>query len=138
MKKFIIKEKNFLKKIFIKLCRKLGFEIVDQNSLILPTSNKSINENLNFLNKKSISLPLGEVKITREIKSFLIILRTFTNENKLLQQNKKRLFEKEKSEYTFRSLNSLISSSEFAIKNFPNIKINFVIIDHNSKDEDLK
>ena len=89
MKKITIKEKNFLKKIFIKLCRKLGFEIIDQNSLILPTSNKSINENLNFLNKKSISLPLGEVKITREIKSFLIILRTFKNENTLLQQNKK-------------------------------------------------
>ena len=135
MKKFTIKEKNFLKKIFIKLCRKLGFEIVDQNSLILPTSNKSINENLNFLNKKSISLPLGEVKITREIKSFLIILRTFTNENKLLQQNKKRLFEKEKKEYTLRSVESICKNIKTAEREFQNLKIFLKIIDDNSKSE---
>ena len=115
MKKIFIKKNHIIKKIFIKLCRKLGFEIIDQNSLILPVSNKSINENLNLLNKKSISLPLGEVKITRKINSFLIILRTFTNENKLLQQNKKRLFEEEKKEYTLRSLVSICKNIKYHI-----------------------
>ena len=129
--------KNFIKKIFIKICRLLGYEIIDQNNFYVPTQNKNLNENLNVYNKKSINLPLGETKISRKVVALTIIFRSCTSIN-MLTQNKKRLFEKEKSEYTFRSLNSLISSSEFAIKNFPNIKINFVIIDHNSKDEDLK
>ncbi len=135
MKKIFIKKNHILKKIFIKLCRKLGFEIVDQNSLILPTSNKSINENLNLLNKKSITLPLGEVKITRKINSFLIILRTFTNENKLLQQNKKRLFEKEKKEYTLRSLVSICKNIKNAETEFEDLKVFLKIIDDNSKSE---
>ncbi|MDC3073600.1 rhamnosyl transferase [Candidatus Pelagibacter sp.] len=135
MKKIFIKKNHILKKIFIKLCRKLGFEIVDQNSLILPTSNKSINENLNLLNKKSITLPLGEVKITRKINSFLIILRTFTNENKLLQQNKKRLFEKEKKEYTLRSLVSICKNIKNVETEFEGLKVFLKIIDDNSKPE---
>lgn len=106
MKKIKIKKNNFLKKIIIKVIRKLGYEIIDQNNLIIPTNNKKINENLNILNKKSISLPLGEVKITRKIENLLIIFRSFTNENKLLSQNKKRLFESEKknthSDHLFR------------------------------------
>lgn len=135
MKKIFIKKNHILKKIFIKLCRKLGFEIVDQNSLILPTSNKSINENLNLLNKKSITLPLGEVKITRKINSFLIILRTFTNENKLLQQNKKRLFEKEKKEYTLRCLVSICKNIKNVETEFEGLKVFLKIIDDNSKSE---
>tara|TARA_X000000950_G_scaffold206403_1_gene248310 strand:+ start:632 stop:1645 length:1014 start_codon:yes stop_codon:yes gene_type:complete len=135
MKKIFIKKNHIIKKIFIKLCRKLGFEIIDQNSLILPVSNKSINENLNLLNKKSISLPLGEVKITRKINSFLIILRTFTNENKLLQQNKKRLFEEEKKEYTLRSLVSICKNIKNAEIEFEGLKVFLKIIDDNSKSE---
>ena len=64
MKKIKIKENNFLKKIFIKFCRKLGFELIDQNKLLIPTSNKSINDNINILHHKSVTLPLAEVKIT--------------------------------------------------------------------------
>ena len=105
MKKINIKKKSFLKKILIKLNRKLGFEIIDQNSLIVPTSNKTLSENLSVFNKKNITLPLGEVNITGKVESFLIIFRSFTNENTLLSQNKKRLFEEEKKEYTLRSLN---------------------------------
>ena len=52
MKKFNIKKINLLKKLFIKFSRKLGFEIIDQNNLLVPTSNKKINENLNIFNKK--------------------------------------------------------------------------------------
>ena len=32
------KKTNFFKKIFIKFCRKLGYEIIDQNNFKIPTS----------------------------------------------------------------------------------------------------
>ena len=35
-----IKKPNFLKKSFIKLCRIIGFEIIDQSNLYLPTLGK--------------------------------------------------------------------------------------------------
>ena len=135
MKKINIKKNNFLKRFFIKLNRKLGFEIIDQNNLIIPTSNKSISENLSIFNKKNITLPLGEVNITRKVDSFLIIFRSFTNENTLLSQNKKRLFEKEKKEYTFRSLNSLCKNLLNVKKEFNYLKVFLKIIDDNSKVE---
>lgn len=135
MKKINIKKNNFLKRFFIKLNRKLGFEIIDQNNLIVPTSNKSISENLSIFNKKNITLPLGEVNITRKVDSFLIIFRSFTNENTLLSQNKKRLFEKEKKEYTFRSLNSLCKNLLNVKKEFNYLKVFLKIIDDNSKVE---
>ena len=135
MKKIKIKENNFLKKIFIKFCRKLGFELIDQNKLLIPTSNKSINDNINILNHKSVTLPLGEVKITRKISSLLIIFRSFTNENKLLSQNKKRLFDKEKKEYTFRSLQSICKNITHLEKEFSNFDIFLKIIDDNSEQD---
>ena len=55
----------------------------------------------------------------------------------MLTQTKKRLFDKSKSEYTFRSLNSLIQSLKSARKNFPAVKFNFVVVDHNSNKSDL-
>ena len=61
------KNKGFLKKLFIKLCRKLGFEIIDQNNLYIPTLEKYANENLSESQKHSISIPLGKVKITRKV-----------------------------------------------------------------------
>ena len=57
-----------MKKLFIKLCKILGFEIIDQNNFSSPTLNKELNEELSILNEKSIILPLGEVKISRKIK----------------------------------------------------------------------
>ena len=133
MKKIKIKGNNFFKKNIIKIIRKLGYEIIDQNNLIIPTSNKKINENLNILNTKSISLPLGEIKITRKIQNLLVVFRSFTNENKLLSQNKKRIFEREKKEYTLRSLVSIcrnINSIKNEIKNF---HVFLKIIDDNSQ-----
>ena len=56
-----------MKKIFIKICKLLGYEIIDQNSFSSPTLNKVLNEELSTLNQKSIILPLGEVKITRKV-----------------------------------------------------------------------
>ena len=133
MKKIKIKGNNFFKKNIIKIIRKLGYEIIDQNNLIIPTSNKKINENLNILNTKSISLPLGEIKITRKIQNLLVVFRSFTNENKLLSQNKKRIFECEKKEYTLRSLVSICRNINNIKKEFKNFNVFLKIIDDNSK-----
>ena len=94
-----------MKKLFIKLAKTLGYEIIDQNNFISPTLNKELNEDLSNFNDSSIVLPLGEVKITRKIKSLLIIFRTNTSVE-IWDQNKKRLFEYPKIEYVIRSLNS--------------------------------
>ena len=64
-----------MKKLFIKLAKALGYEIIDQNNFISPTLNKELNENLSNFNQSSIVLPLGEVKITRKIKSLLIDMK---------------------------------------------------------------
>ena len=100
---------NIFKKSFIKICRVFGYEIIDQSNFTVPTQEKFLNNNLNVPGKKSITLPLGEVKITRKVNSFTAIFRSCTSVN-MLTQSKKRLFDKPKSEYTFRSLNSLIYS----------------------------
>ena len=128
--------KSFFKKIFIKICRILGYEIIDQSNFFVPTQKKALNENLNIPGKKSITLPLGETIVSRKVKALTIIYRSCTNVN-MLTQNKKRIFDKPKSEYTFRSLNSIILSLSKAKKSFPQIEFNIVIIDYNSKKEDL-
>jgi len=127
---------NFFKKIFIKACRIFGYEIIDQNSFYIPTQEKFLNENLNIQGKKSINLPLGEIKISRKVNSFTVIFRSCTKVD-MLTQNKKRLFEMKKSEYTFRSLNSIITSLNHAKNTFPQIKFDIVLIDYNSNKEDL-
>jgi hypothetical protein len=132
-----IKKPNFLKKLFIKLCRIIGFEIIDQSNLYLPTLGKQANENLSSLGGKNISIPLGESKITRSVESLDIVIKTCTSIN-LVTQNKKRIFEKDKSEYTFRSINSIINSLKFNESDFKKVKIKIYIIDHNSKKEDLE
>ena len=86
-----------MKKIFIKLAKLFGFEIIDQNTFVSPTLEKELNKDLSLLNKNSIILPLGEVKITKKVSSVLIVLRTNTD-IEIWDQNKKRLFEKQKIE----------------------------------------
>ena len=125
-----------MKKLFIKICKLFGFEIIDQNSFSSPTLNKELNKNLSIINKKSIILPLGEVKITRKVKSISIILRVNTNVE-IWDQNKKRLFEKPKIEYSIRSINSLINSINFCKNKFPNLNIKTIIIDDRSNKENL-
>ena len=126
-----------MKKIFIKLAKALGFEIIDQNNFFSPTLNKELNENLSNFNNSSIVLPLGEVKITRKIESLLIIFRTNTSVE-IWDQNKKRLFEHPKIEYATRSLNSLIKSIKFLRQKLPEIKIELIIIDDHSISENLE
>ena len=125
-----------MKKIFVKLCKLLGFEIIDQSRFISPTLNKELNEDLSLFNKKSIVLPLGEVKITRKVKSLLIIVRMNT-EIEIWDQNKKRLFEEPKIEYTFRSIKSLLKSINFCQNNYSNLNIKTIIVDDGSKKENL-
>ncbi len=125
-----------MRKLFIKLCKLIGFEIIDQNKFISPTLNKELNQDLSKLNEKSIILPLGEVKITRKINSLLIIVRMNT-EVEVWDQNKKRLFELPKIEYSIRSINSLINSINFCNKKYPHIKIKTYIVDDNSSDKNI-
>ncbi len=126
-----------MKKLFIKLLRLLGYEIIDQNKFTSPTLNKELNSDLSTINKKSIILPLGEVKISRHVKSILIILRMNT-EIEIWDQNKKRLFQQPKIEYSYRSLNSLIKSINFCLKKYPKLNIKTIILDDNSKSENLE
>ena len=125
-----------MKKFFIKICKFLGFEIIDQNEFISPTLNKELNEDLSIINKKSIVLPLGEVKITRKVNSILIIVRVNT-EIEVWDQNKRRLFEQPKIEYSIRSIKSLINSINHCQKKYSDLKIKLIILDDSSNDENL-
>ena len=125
-----------MKKLFIKIIKLLGFEIIDQNKFLSPTLHKELNKDLSIINEKSIVLPLGEVKITRKVNSILIIVRMNT-EIEIWDQSKKRLFEQPKIEYSIRSINSLINSINFCKKKYPNLEIKTLIIDDNSKEENL-
>ena len=131
------KSKNPLKKLFIKLCRLMGYEIIDQNNFYVPTSNKNLDQTLSVSGKKSIILPLGEVKISRKVRSLDVIIRTCSSVN-MLTQNKKRIFERDKIEYTLRSINSILRSINYTKKYHPNTNIKITIIDHNSSNENLK
>ena len=125
-----------MKKFFIKICKFLGFEIIDQNEFVSPTLNKELNEDLSIINKKSIVLPLGEVKITRKVNSILIIIRVNT-EIEVWDQNKRRLFEQPKIEYSIRSIKSLINSINLCQKKYSDLKIKLIILDDSSNDENL-
>ena len=105
-------KKSIIKRLFIKLSKILGYEIIDQSNFSSPTLNRELNDDLSIINEKSIILPLGEVRITKKIKSILIIFRTNTNVE-IWDQNKRRLFERPKVEYSLRSLNSLLKSIKF-------------------------
>ena len=65
--------KSFLKKIFIKICRFFGLELIDQGNFSIPTSNKFMDQTLSKPGKNSITLPMGKVNITRPVKSLDII-----------------------------------------------------------------
>ena len=130
------KKSNFVKKLFVKLCRIIGYEIIDQNDFTYPVSGKKSNENLSSQGKSSISIPLGETKITRPVKSLDIILKTCTSVN-LVTQSKKRIFNEEKSEYSIRTIKSLINSLQFNRDIFSKINVKILLIDHNSREKDL-
>ena len=129
-------KKNIINKLFIKLSKLLGYELIDQNDFSSPTLEKKLNRDLSILNKKSIVLPLGEVKISKKISSVLIIFRANTD-IEIWDQNKKRLFEEPKIEYSLRALNSLIRSINFCKNKYPSLKFKTIIVDDKSKEENL-
>ena len=55
-----------MKKLFIKLARLLGYEVIDQNNFSSPTLNKKLNEDLSTLNQKSIVLPCFRFKMLEQ------------------------------------------------------------------------
>ena len=125
-----------MKKLFIKICKFLGYEILDQNNFSSPTLGKNLNEELSIINEKSIILPLGEVKITKKVSSILIIFRMNTDVE-IWDQNRRRLFELPKIEYSKRSINSLIKAISFCKSKYPKINIKTIIVDDNSNKENL-
>ena len=127
---------NFFKKIFIKFCRFLGYEIIDQSNFRSSTLNKDLNESLSIQGKKSITIPLGQIDITNKINSLKIIIRTCTSEL-IMDQNKRRIFDEEKNEYTFRTLRSLIKSINKASSKFKDVKFDLMVTDTNSSKKDL-
>ena len=129
-------KKSIVKKIFIRLSKILGYEIIDQNEFHSPTLEKNLNEDLSIINQKSIVLPLGEVSISRKVNSILIILRVNTKID-IWDQNKKRIFEKPKVEYTSKSISSLIKSIVYCKTKYPNIKIKTLIVDDDSDEKTL-
>ena len=128
---------NFLKRLFIKLCRLFGFEIIDQSNFYLPTSNKRGGENLSQIGKESLVIPMGRTKITRPVNSLDIILRTCASVN-MLTQSKQRVFEKEKSEYSLKTLRSIVNSINNNKQLFEKIRLKFTIVDHNSDNQVLE
>ena len=126
-----VNKKSLFKKLFIKVCRMLNYEIIDQNNFYLPVTKQNLDEDLSIAGKRSLTIPMGNVEITRKVKSLTIILRSCTSVQ-MLTQSKKRIFDSEKSEYTLRTLNSLINSLNFSKDLFNNISLDLVIVDHNS------
>ena len=129
-----IKTNNFVKKIFVKVCRILGYELIDQNNFEIPTLEKNALENISIAGKKSISIPLGQIDITRKVKSLNVYFRSCSKVN-LWNQNKERIFEADKDEYALRSLYSILKSINYSKKSFNEINIKLSIIDDNSSDE---
>jgi hypothetical protein len=129
-------KKSIIKRLFIKLSKVLGYEIIDQSDFNSPTLQKELNEDLSIINEKSIILPLGEVKITKKVSTVLTVFRTNTDVE-IWDQNKKRLFEEPKIEYSLRSLKSLIKSINFSKTKYPSIKFKTIIVDDKSKDYNL-
>ncbi len=143
MKNKISNKKSFLSKLFIKLIRKFGYEVIDQANLEIQGIDQPANENVSQSGIKSITVPLGSTKIKNKINSLCIIIRSYTfgdikDERVMLDQNKQRIYELPKIEYTLRTINSIIKSCEFAKKYFKNLDVNIIVTDDKSNSESLE
>jgi len=142
MKNKISNKKSFFSKLIVKIIRIFGYEIIDQSNLTLPLKNLNADDNLSKSGVKSITIPLGVTNITNKVNSLSIIIRSYTfgdiqNTKVMLDQNKKRVFEFPKIEYTLRTINSIIASCEYAAISFKNIKFKIIITDDKSTNENL-
>ena len=130
-------KKNFFSKLFVKIIRKFGYEVIDQANLEIPGIDKSINENLSKSGLKSITIPLGSTKIKNKIKSLTIIIRSYTTGNiedtkVMLDQSKQRIYELPKIEYTLRTIKSVIRSCEYAKESFKDLNFKIIVTDDKS------
>jgi len=135
-------KKSFLDKFFIKLIRKFGYEVIDQSNLHVPYKDLEANQNLSESGKQSISIPLGKTEIIRKVKSLTIIIRSYTfgdvdSSKVMLDQNKKRIFDFPKIEYTLRTIKSVVKSCEAAKEFFNDVDIKIIITDDKSNKESL-
>ena len=138
MKELKIKKKNnFFKKILIQLNRFFGYETIDQSNYLVESLDKYGYENLSEVGKYSITLPLGKYDIKRKVKSLHIILRSCASV-KMLSQSKERIYNKEKHEYSIRTLVSLVKSLNNSKDIFNKIRLKLTIIDHNSEEKIIK
>ena len=142
MKNKTINKKNFISKFIAKIVRKFGYEIIDQANLKIPGTNTLVSENLSKSGEKSITVPLGSTKITNKISSLSIIIRSYTfgdkdNDQVMLDQSKKRIFDAPKIEYTLRTIKSVIKSCELARSSFKDLKIKIFITDDKSNEKSL-
>ena len=128
---------NLFKKIFVKICRIFGFEIIDQSNFTSPTLRKNLGDTLSVQGKKSITIPMGQINIKKKVRSLKIIVRTCTSEL-IMDQNKRRIFDCEKNEYTFRTLRSLIKATKKAKEELKNINFELIVTDTNSPEKDLQ
>ncbi len=132
MKELKLKKKNsFFEKLLIKLNRLFGFEIINNSNYDIISLEKSDSENLSSLGEKSITIPMGSLNITRKVRGLHIIFRSCASVM-MLSQSKKRIFNKEKSEYSLRSLKSIVNSLNFSKDLFEKLNLQVTIIDHNS------
>ena len=137
MKELKLKKKNsFFEKLLIKINRYFGFEIINNSNYDIPSLKDPSNQNLSTIGQKSITIPMGSLKITRKVKALEIIFRSCASVL-MLSQTKKRIFDKKKEEYSIRSLNSLVNSINSSKDLFKSIKLKLTIIDHNSDQEIL-
>ena len=125
------KKKSFINSLLIKLNRLFGFEIIDQSNYSITSLDKSGYENLSEVGKNSITLPLGKFEIKRKVKSLHIILRSCASV-KMLSQSKERIYNKEKYDYSLRTLISIVKSLNYSKFLFDKIGLKITIIDHNS------
>ena len=72
------KKTSVLKKFFIKICRLLGYELIDQSTLEFPVSNKNYSSSVSIPGKKSLSLGSGETLITRKVEGIEIIILKYS------------------------------------------------------------
>ena len=142
MKNKTYSKKNFFSKLFVKIIRKFGYEVIDQANLKIPDIDKNINDNLSKSGLSSITIPLGSTKIKNKIQSLTIIIRSYTSGNTedvkvMLDQSKQRIYELPKIEYTLRTIKSIIRSCEYSKKFFQDLNIKLIITDDKSSQENL-
>ena len=130
------KKKSLIEKFLINLNRYFGFEIINNSNYDIPSLKDTGSQNLSVIGQKSITIPMGSLKITRKVKGLEIIFRSCASVL-MLSQTKKRIFDKKKEEYSLRSLNSLVNSINSSKDLFKSINLKLTIIDHNSDQEIL-